>query len=412
MGLIGVNSMSLPARLKQLFQQTIDPETGLPYTQRQAAKIIRASGTPITGAYLSKLMKSENPTPSIQIAVAIARFFGVTAESLLGQTAPFVPPPIHSRGTLPVNATPLPGEAVHPFPAHQVRQAHAGLVNQARLPNRIGGRLRLLREDKGVSIAEAAATVELDEAVLVDVETGTVELETADLNTLLVLYGVVDPYERDLLLSVARGERDTAWWYSYIHGMPLWFLTYLAMEDGASLIRSYFSDGIPPLLQTMDYVRAARRATHHPDPAPEHVELAVRLVAERQARLMDTQAVKIWAVIQESALLNMVGNVEVQIGLINHLIEATRQGNVALQVNRTGGSRYLPRGGSFNLFRFPGPAPDVVYVPRLVSDNLVHDPLEVSEYLQAHSRLSLSAEPISETESVLKAIRDRIIAVG
>ncbi|MFD8563419.1 Scr1 family TA system antitoxin-like transcriptional regulator [Streptosporangium canum] len=383
--------MSLAARLRDLFEVTRNPATKKKYSLREVADAITASGTSITPAYLHLLREGDRKSLSLEKALGIADFFGVPVESLL-DVAEGEPDQTHVG-------------SVHPYPAWQVEQAHALSVG----PSPSGGRLQVLRESHDLSPAEAAAATGLSEDLIRGVETGALTPEVGDLGALLTLYGVTDVYERRLLTTIARGERPEAWWYAYMQTLPLWLLVHMKMEDEAAQIRFYSTDAIPPLLQTEEYARASRRAAHHPDLVPAQVELGVKLIMQRQARVLAGQSVKLWAVIQESILLDAIGGVEVQARLIDHLITLSGQPNVTLQVNRTREGRYRPRGGSFSLFRFAASGrADVVYVPQMVTDSRIDDPAEVAAYQMAHTRLSLSAEPPTYTAATLQEIRDRL----
>ncbi|GAA3004709.1 helix-turn-helix transcriptional regulator [Streptosporangium longisporum] len=400
-----MTSPPLAERLNRLFAATPNPETGRPYKLREAARMITAGKaadgtdfppTPIVVGYLSQLTSGQRSGLSLDKALGIAWFFGIDVQELATARHP---------GRTAAPDTRLTSEPTHPYPASSVFLAHRPAEQVG--PNRLGARLRSMRDEHGLTAAEAADAIGVDESVVTGIEDGTAELQPTDLEELLLLYGVNDPYQRELLAAVARGEHDDAWWYDDVSRLPLWLLVNLAVEDGAELLRSYNNDTVPALLQTERYARASRLAVHHPDPAPEQIDLAWRILRRRQERVLDG-TLRIWAVVQEHALLDPIGGPDVLLEQLAHLAEAAERPHVALQVNLTRDGRYRPRGGAFSLFGV-GQGADAVYVPQLVTDNMITDPLQVAEYRMAHTRLSLSAEPAARTPKVLAEFRRRIL---
>jgi hypothetical protein len=207
-------------------------------------------------------------------------------------------------------------------------------------------------------------------------------------------------------MEVARGEHGGAWWLPAFSIMPLWFVAMLAVENSARVIRGYGAVGVPALLQTEDYARAARQAAHHPEPATEQVELAVRLVMERQSRTIDSGETKLWIILRDTALYHMPGGRDIQVDQLTHLIHLAKQPRIALRINGRGRGRYHPRGGSFTIYQGPGPVQ--VYVTELHRDSVFDDLADVDPFLAAHYRLDMSAESPERTIDVLSGIRDQI----
>jgi hypothetical protein len=120
--------------------------------------------------------------------------------------------------------------------------------------------------------------------------------------------------------------------------------------------------------------------------------------------------VKLWAVVQDSALLGDMGDVDVQVAQIDHLIDLCKEPHISLQVSQGGRKHYRPRGGSFTLMRVPKhEGPDVVWLPNLTEDLLFDDAARAMEYSMAHNRLCMSSSRPQETVEVLTGIRNRIV---
>jgi transcriptional regulator with XRE-family HTH domain len=408
-------------------------------SDRDLADLINSSGVSISHAYIVQLRKGQRTNPTLEHLKALAVALAVPVWWLIGEDDPAGDLPFTALSTQSRTALtyvlelarradrlpPMggaaerpsgPGEVVerprprgqevatHPYQAHEVRQALTG----GRVPaNRVGGRLQALRKLAGLSVSEVELVI--GEGQLYGVEAGTVVPPEPVLRALLSTYGLTDYHQVELVVAAARGDLDGRWWWGYFQTMPLWVVVLLDMEDQAELIRTWNSDGIPPLLQTPDYTRAQRQAAHFPDVAAGQVSMVVDLMLKRQARLRDRD-VKLWAVVQDSALLGDMGDVDVQVAQIDHLIDLCKEPHISLQVSQGGRKHYRPRGGSFTLMRVPKhEGPDVVWLPNLTEDLLFDDAARAMEYSMAHNRLCMSSSRPQETVEVLTGIRNRIV---
>ena len=79
------------------------------------------------------------------------------------------------------------------------------------------------------------------------------EIDVADL---LTMYGVSERAEREQLLSLASQANRPGWWYRYNDILPVWFQSYIGLEEAAESIRVYEPQFVPGLLQTEEYATA------------------------------------------------------------------------------------------------------------------------------------------------------------
>jgi transcriptional regulator with XRE-family HTH domain len=121
---------------------------------------------------------------------------------------------------------------------------------------RLGAQLRRLREEAGISRADAGATIRSSVLKISRLELGRTAIKARDLTDLLALYGVNDEAEREGMLALSRHGSAPGWWQGYGDAVPAWVKPYLGLEQAARLIRSYDVQLIPGLLQTPDYARA------------------------------------------------------------------------------------------------------------------------------------------------------------
>ncbi|MEV0306453.1 Scr1 family TA system antitoxin-like transcriptional regulator [Nonomuraea fuscirosea] len=410
-----------------------------------AALVCSQTNVQMTRVYVNQLRTLARKNPGIAQVKALAQVLEVRVSYLLGESdpaddAPFASlsnesrhalravlqlarradrlPPVgwsNSSGGMPHERGPVAGETSaeqgihHPFPPEFVQQAFALGADQTP-PNRVGGRLRTLRKAAGLSTAEADLVVGGEPGLVEGIEAGSTVPPAAMLRTLLTRYGVDNPYQQELVMAAAAGRLDTRWWFPYFGRLPLWLVLHLEMEDSAELVRLYSDVTMPALLQHEDYAVAMRRSAHYPEVPDDQIALAMSLTRERQRRLLEERKTPIWAVLQESSLLDDLGGAEVQLRQIDHLMELAEMPHVSIQINRGGPDRYRPRGGMFSLLRLPEEGePDVVWIPQLAEDELVADAPSVMAYSMAHGRLAVSASRPQDAVRELASIRARVV---
>src|SRR5487761_1008344 len=79
----------------------------------------------------------------------------------------------------------------------------------------LGGYLRRLREQAGMTTERAAASIRGSHSKISRMEHGRVGFKERDIADLLTLYGIVEGPEREALLKLARGSNLPGWWQSY-----------------------------------------------------------------------------------------------------------------------------------------------------------------------------------------------------
>src|SRR6202012_5215300 len=123
----------------------------------------------------------------------------------------------------------------------------------------LGGHLRRLREEAGMTTEQAAASIRGPHPQISRVEHGRVGFKERDSDDLLTLYGVGPGAEREALLSLARGANTPGWWQAYADILPHWVEPYFGLEAAASFIREYELRLVPGLLQIEEYAPAVIR---------------------------------------------------------------------------------------------------------------------------------------------------------
>jgi transcriptional regulator with XRE-family HTH domain len=266
----------------------------------------------------------------------------------------------------------------------------------------LGTQLRRLREAKGITREDAGYRIRASESKISRMELGRVGFKERDVVDLLALYGVDDDAEREALVLLAREANAAGWWHQYADVLPDWFQTYVGLEEAASVLRVYEVQFVPGLLQTPDYARAVMIRGRPGAPADE-IERRVSMRITRQELLTKHGGPRLWAVVDEAALRRPVGSVEVFRSQLEHLIEATQNARITLQVTpfRSGG--HPAEIGAFTIMRFPEEdLPDVVYLEQLTSALYLDKREDVERYSEVMERLSVESEPPERTADLLR----------
>ena len=271
----------------------------------------------------------------------------------------------------------------------------------------VGAHLRRLREEKNITRAEAGYTIRASESKMSRLELGRVAFKERDVSDLLMFYGVTDPEQRDAVLTLVEEANRPGWWREYEDVMPGWFQNYVGLEEAARTLRTYETHFVPGLLQTRDYAEAVLRTTTPPLKGRD-LDRAVALRITRQKVLYRSDPLRVWAVVDESALRREVGGPDVHRGQLERLLELLEQKpNIALQVLPLSGGLHAG-GGAFSLLRFAdADLPDVVYVEHLLSALYVDKVEHVERYTEIMDRLSVnSLTPEATFDFISKLLTD------
>lgn len=271
----------------------------------------------------------------------------------------------------------------------------------------LGGRLRRLRESRGISREDAGEAIRGSHSKISRLELGRTGFRERDLVDLLTLYGVEDETERAEFLTLARQANASGWWHHDSDWLPKWFDTYLGLEQGARLIRCYEPRAVPELLQTADYARALLTLAHPDEPA-DAIERRVALRMRRQHILDRTDPPQVWLIVEEAALRRPIGGSAVWRDQLDRLLEALDRPNITLQVlpDHVGGPALAD--GAFTMLRFTeADLPDIVYLQQLTGALYLDKESDLSAYRAVANMLSVHASPPQYTKGLPEALRLR-----
>ncbi|TDQ49220.1 helix-turn-helix domain-containing protein [Actinorugispora endophytica] len=270
----------------------------------------------------------------------------------------------------------------------------------------LGYQLRQLRESKNISRADAAYKIRGSESKISRVELGRVGFKIRDVEDLLTFYGVDDPAVRSSFLTLAREANEPGWWHKYGESLPIWFQSYVGMEEAATQLRVYETQFVPGLLQTEDYAREVitRGGKNRLDVLAKD-RIATRM--RRQHRIRENPGVKLWVIIDEPAVRRPVGNAAIMRAQLQHLKKLSEESNITLQIVPFSQGVYAAETGSFTILRYPEyDLPDVVYVEQLTGGMIQEKRAEVEQYTMALEWLAVVAERPEQTRKLLDEIID------
>ncbi|CAM5341894.1 helix-turn-helix domain-containing protein [Streptomyces fumanus] len=264
----------------------------------------------------------------------------------------------------------------------------------------VGVQLAGFREDARMSQEQAARALGFSAAKLSRIEAGKGRRPPAeaDVRALLNLYGT-DDYEAQVLLKLLRRAGEPGWWQRYDKRlMPEWFDRLVGLQEAAMTIRTFEIQYVPGLLQTPDYTRAVVLRGLPNAPGAE-VERRVELRMRRAELLTRAEAPQLWAVIDESVLLRVLGSTDIMREQLRHLTKMAERPNVTLQVVPLDVTNASAPNMPITYLRFGGAdLPDVVYLEHIKSANFLEDRDETEEYRVALDRLA--DEALTPRESV------------
>ena len=271
----------------------------------------------------------------------------------------------------------------------------------------LGGHLRRLREQAGMTTERAAASIRGSHSKISRMEHGRVGFKERDIADLLTLYGIVEGPEREALLRLAKEANTPGWWQAYSDILPTWVEPYFGLEAAASFIREFELQFVPGILQIEEYAKAVIRLGNLL--SEEEVVRGAKARISRQSILQRTDPPKIWAVLDEGALRRVIGGRDVMRAQLEHLISMCDNPSVTLQILPFSAGPHRAMGGPFTILRYTEPdLRDVVYIEQLTSALYLDRPNDVDAYLEVIEEVCLQANPAAKTHGILKSLLKEI----
>jgi transcriptional regulator with XRE-family HTH domain len=126
------------------------------------------------------------------------------------------------------------------------------------LLRRLGGELRRLREEMGLTTDQVAGQLYCSPSKISRLETGRVRAGVRDLRDLLELYEATEQQRAGLYQLAEEARLRDRWWHSFRDVPDV--RTFVSLERATNSIRMFESSTIPGLLQVEEYARLTLRA--------------------------------------------------------------------------------------------------------------------------------------------------------
>jgi transcriptional regulator with XRE-family HTH domain len=266
---------------------------------------------------------------------------------------------------------------------------------------RLGTELRRLREAHALKLEEAAEQLGLAPSTLSRIETGKAPTRAAYLTTMLEMYGVTDPGQRQVLADMAREGHLKGWWAVYEDVLPTGFGIYVGLEAEAATLRAFEDHVVHGLLQTEEYARSIVSAVHR-RLTPGGVERLVQLRRQRQEVLTRSQPLELWLILNEAVIRRPVGGRDVMRAQLQHLLEAGERPNITLQILPLSSGAHPALNGPFCILQFPERTdPDVVYTEGVAGHAYLEKETDVRACAEAFDLLRAAALSPAATASAI-----------
>ncbi|MCX4676484.1 helix-turn-helix domain-containing protein [Streptomyces sp. NBC_01433] len=278
-------------------------------------------------------------------------------------------------------------------------------VNPTVRRRRLGQELRRLRELKGMTAEEVAERLLVSQSKISRLENGRRSISQRDVRDLCGVYEVEDHRIVDSLMQMAKDSRQQGWWHAF-GDIP--YSVYIGLETDAESLRVYEPQVVPGLLQTRAYAEALINGAL-PETPPTDIEKRVNVRARRQDRVnAPEQPLRLWAVIDESALMRAVGGKQVMREQLEHLIEQSQLPHVTVQVLPFDMGAHPGINGQYAILEFPDAADSsVVYIEGVTSDLYLEKANDVQRYSVMYEHLRAQSLNVEQTRQFISEIAKR-----
>ncbi|MDX2522757.1 helix-turn-helix transcriptional regulator [Streptomyces europaeiscabiei] len=278
----------------------------------------------------------------------------------------------------------------------------ASNVNPTVRRRRLGQELRRLRELKGMTAEEVAERLLVSQSKISRLENGRRSISQRDVRDLCGVYEVEDQRVVDSLMQMAKDSRQQGWWHAF-GDVP--YSVYIGLETDAASLRVYDPQVVPGLLQTRPYAEALI-AGALPETTPGDIDKRVQVRLRRQERISAPEApLRLWTVLDESALRRVVGNRSLMREQLEHLVEQSQLPHVTVQVIPFDMGAHPGLNGQYAILEFPDASDSsVVYIEGVTSDLYLEKPADVQKYSVMYEHLRAQALNVEQSRQFIADI--------
>ncbi|MEU3958915.1 helix-turn-helix transcriptional regulator [Streptomyces buecherae] len=267
---------------------------------------------------------------------------------------------------------------------------------------RLGQELRRLRQEKGMTAEEVAEELMVSQSKISRLENGRRSISQRDVRDLCRTYRVEDKRLVESLMQMAKDSRQQGWWNAF-GDVP--YSVYIGFENDAASLRVFESQVVPGLLQTPQYAEAVIGGAI-PEGTAEQLAQRVQVRMRRQERITDPLSpLRLWAVVDESALRRLVGNSHVMAEQLEYLIRMSHEPHVTVQALPFDLGSHPGMSGQFSILEFSDESDtSVVYLEGVTSDLYLEKLSDVQSYSMMYEHLRAQALNVDQTREFIAKV--------
>ncbi|MFJ9629004.1 helix-turn-helix domain-containing protein [Streptomyces sp. NPDC101175] len=275
---------------------------------------------------------------------------------------------------------------------------------------RLGSDLRQLRNKAQLTALQVGNELGFSQAKVSRIEKGEVRVARTDLKAMLALYGITDDAQVSAFIEAAKDAKSQGWWIAYEDALPREYRDYIALEGTATSMRTFEDMIVPGLMQTPAYMEQIITAGPAVLPAG-HVDSLIKVRQERQTIFDNEPPPKLWAIVAEGAIRQVVGGYNVMLDQLDHMAKLTERSNITLQVLPFEAGAHAGVQSSFVLFDFPGTDPSIACVANLTGTLFMDQPGQLEAFSDAFDNLRASAlspaDSLTRIHTVMAEMRSK-----
>jgi transcriptional regulator with XRE-family HTH domain len=278
----------------------------------------------------------------------------------------------------------------------------ASSVNPTVRRRRLGQELRKLRELKGMTAEEVADRLLVSQSKISRLENGRRSISQRDVRDLCGVYQVEDSRIVESLMQMAKESRQQGWWHAF-GDIP--YSVYIGLETDAASLRVYEPQVVPGLLQTKEYAEAVCVGAL-PEASAGDIDKRVQVRMRRQERINDPRhPLRLWAVLDESALRREVGGRQTMVAQLERLNEVSQLPHITVQVMPFAMGAHPGVNGQYAILEFPDASDSsVVYLEGVTSDLYLEKSHDVQSYSVMYEHLRAEALNPDQTREFIENV--------
>ncbi|MEU3598849.1 helix-turn-helix transcriptional regulator [Streptomyces sp. NPDC006798] len=249
-----------------------------------------------------------------------------------------------------------------------------------------GNEVRIERELLSMSRAELGKEATCSPSLVAKIETGDRVPQLSFAETC------------DRVFPHARGRFVRLWPLALRYAFPPWFRRYVELEWKATTVHMFHPLLLPGLVQTREYATAILK-----EGRPENLEDLVTARLERQHILQRERPTRLWLVLHERALRNVVAGREVMGRQLGRLLELAETPTHRVQIIPDDGRQRGPMASPFGLLGFSEGA-DVVHVDGFPRGYVLAEAPDVADAHDAYDLLKTLAAPLDKSAELIASI--------